>query len=237
MFLASTCVLFTFHMELFTLPQALLRHAILSVCSHIPARLPPIYFHRLRMLGIASSPRSRRSYRGGRAAMRSRAAKCYLHCGLANTRSLGNSCALVEDHIVYNNLDVFVITETWLTSVDGDDILRAACPAGYSALHIPRIGRRGGGVALIYCSSIVLKKITLVHVPVSFEYLAVALTVNSSLITIVVVYRPPASNFGLFIEEFSTLLEILSTYPGRILIVGDFNIHVDDPLNPAAAKF
>lgn len=169
--------------------------------------------------------------------MRSQAAKCYLNCGLANTRSLGNSCALVEDHIVYNNLDVFVITETWLTSVDGNDILHAACPAGYSALHIPRIGRRGGGVALIYCSSIVLMKITLVHVPVSFEYLAVALTVNSSLITLVVVYRPPASNFGLFIEEFSTLLEILSTYPGRILIVGDFNIHVDDPLNPAAAKF
>ena len=45
-------------------------------------------------------------------------------------------------------------------------------------------------------------------------------------------YRPPVYNefgpsFNDFIDDFSTLLEELIVFQGNLLIVGDFNVHVD----------
>ena len=42
---------------------------------------------------------------------------------------------------------------------------------------------------------------------------------------------------ALFVEEFSTLAEQLAVPPGNLLIVGDFNFHVDNPRNTDPIKF
>ena len=59
-----------------------------------------------------------------------------------------------------------------------------------------------------------------------------------------IVYRPPYSSahpntVSMFLEEFSdTLSHILSNYANRkILLMGDFNVHVDDPNNSDARAF
>ena len=64
-----------------------------------------------------------------------------------------------------------------------------------------------------------------------------ALTFNSVAVRLVVVYRPPKSNESCFIQEFSEYLELLSASTGKLLIMGDFNIHVDRPDLPVVAKF
>ena len=56
---------------------------------------------------------------------------------------------------------------------------------------------------------------------------------------ILCVYRPPdESAYALFYEEFSRLLEhILARWSGDLLIVGDFNFHLDDLNNRHAKRF
>ena len=70
----------------------------------------------------------------------------------------------------------------------------------------------------------------------SFEYLATFLSIHSSCFLLLVIYRPPSSNLNLFISEFSTFFELLAIAPGKLIISGDFNIHVDK-LCPVSTQF
>ena len=70
----------------------------------------------------------------------------------------------------------------------------------------------------------------------------VLLHVKSVLMHIVVIYRPPStSTYGyppnMFLDEFAVFLESLVLSPGKLILTGDFNFHVDDPSDSAALKF
>jgi len=56
-------------------------------------------------------------------------------------------------------------------------------------------------------------------------------------VRLLVAYRPPSSSLALFSTEFESLLEVLSALPERVVIVGDFNLHVDVPNDKPAAGF
>src|SRR5207244_996394 len=62
-------------------------------------------------------------------------------------------------------------------------------------------------------------------------------TIASSSYIILTIYRPPASNIGLFLSEFSSLLEDIISSPSELIITGDFNIHVDDATCHFATSF
>ena len=70
----------------------------------------------------------------------------------------------------------------------------------------------------------------------SFEYMDARFRSLQS-IRILVIYRPPGhSSYDLFYEEFSKLIEQTADSPGGLLIVGDFNLHVDDVDNLQAKR-
>lgn len=76
----------------------------------------------------------------------------------------------------------------------------------------------------------------------SFEYLDLVISSDSVSIRLVNVYRPPANkrhhnSVLTFLDEFANLLEDVIVYPGRIFIVGDFNLHVDKDDNRSAIAF
>ena len=76
----------------------------------------------------------------------------------------------------------------------------------------------------------------------SFEFKEVLLHCSSSIIRIIVIYRPPISvknglTHAAFFDDFSSLLERLVSSTGRLLLAGDFNFHVNDSSDNTANKF
>ena len=119
-------------------------------------------------------------------------------------------------------------------------------PSGYLIKHVPRRGkRRGGGVALIYKASIILKMVTSSRDKefLQFEHMDCQLNINGFVLRIAVVYRPPPTkenglNTNVFLDkEWPTFLERHATLDKETIIVGDINFHLDSPSNRDALKF
>ena len=137
------------------------------------------------------------------------------------------------DLVCDSKADLFTVSETWLTN-NYTAILSEITPQGYKLHHCPRSDRRGGGTALIFKESINVEKVSVAGKG-SFE--ASEWLVNPAATTrfqVVIVYRPPYSvkhpvSTSTFITEFSDYLEssVMSREP--LLILGDFNIHMDLP--------
>ena len=58
-----------------------------------------------------------------------------MSCALINARSVGNKSSQVLDLIMENNLDILVITETWLFSGEQAK-LNMITPEGYISLNL-----------------------------------------------------------------------------------------------------
>ena len=130
-----------------------------------------------------------------------------------------------------NNLSFFGLTETWL-SKSNDVVSSLATPPDYSFFHTPR-NTRGGGVALICLNSLNPSILKTTQFP-SFEALLVKITTPKSCL-ISVVYRPPSSSFMPFLTHFVEYLSLLASFDCPILILGDFNIHVNIPSNQSSS--
>ena len=99
----------------------------------------------------------------------------------------------------------------------------------------------GGGVGLLYnkCYKIDKQDVTSF---LSFEYTDVLLRTPTTVLRIGVLYRPPPSTENgltatMSFNEFPILLKRLAVASVRLLLVGDFNFHVDDRTNSLASKF
>ena len=72
--------------------------------------------------------------------------KSQVKLGVLNARSVRNKDVLIKDYLTDSNIDICVISETWLQ--DYDDYWIKACELnrdGYSMVTSRRIGRPGGG--------------------------------------------------------------------------------------------
>ena len=131
------------------------------------------------------------------------------------------------------NVDVLALTETWLC--DGPDdliVINNSVPPGYHIHCVNRQHKRGGGVALIYKKDITFKdeQLTSIDRFSQFELLDCCIKINKISTRVVVVYRPPIVGniqYEEFAREWSLYLERFIEVQEELLIVGDFNIHVD----------
>ena len=136
--------------------------------------------------------------------------------------------ALIQNYILENHVDILALSETWLRPDSLQATINSLTPDGYGCMHVPRQEGRGGGVAFIYRSSFEFR---IMKVPLfaSFECIVGKLIGKSASVILANVYRPPSASVGVFIDEFSSLLEDIGTDPSEIFISGDFNLHVDEP--------
>jgi exonuclease III len=146
--------------------------------------------------------------------------------GHVNAQSLLKKGEKLEQLIAQSKLNVLAVTETWF---ENDSDLNDKCPKGFQALHRPRRGRRGGGVA-IFCRDNIDITRNYHKSYNSFEYLDVSIAIGSSeKIRIVTIYRPSgnSSSRDEFLQEFESMLE--SSNGDKRIFTGDFNLHVENP--------
>ncbi len=129
------------------------------------------------------------------------------------------------------SFDVLCLTETWLKTNDYFG-LNESTPPSYCYKHEPRQTGCGGGVATIYSDILNVTQKTGYRFD-SFEILMLNVTLldmqNKSVLSLVLaaVYRPPGP-YTYFIKEFADFLSDILVNVDKVLIVGDFNIHVDN---------
>ncbi len=107
--------------------------------------------------------------------------------------SIVNKCELLSELATDIQPDIIAITETWLSPEHGDHDLSVCCPSGYSAVHVPRASRRGGGLALMIKTTIIVR-LNAYPAFQTFELLDCSVSLKPCSVRILVVYRPPNSS-------------------------------------------
>ena len=129
------------------------------------------------------------------------------------------------------------MTETWL-SVQGDEAKTVElAPSGFDVKSFPRQSRsRGGGIATAYKSTLgsnITFKTNFDLTHTSFEVVQASITLQHNTLHFFCLYRPPPNRRNnltdsMFTEQLPDLLD----YINNLCLVGDMNIHFDNPLQP-----
>ena len=138
-----------------------------------------------------------------------------------------------------NGVDLFFVTETWL-SAQGDEAKTVeSAPSGYDVKSFPRQSpSRGGGIATVYKSTFgsnITFKTNFDFTHTSFEVVQASITLQHNILHFFYLYRPPPSRRSnltdsMFAEQLPDLLDYVNSLPGHVCLVGDMKIHFDNPL-------
>ncbi len=143
---------------------------------------------RLRLdKGVSLTSSNYHGCRSGVCVKRWRVSKKFLPICLLNARSVASKPDDIHHHLLTFDIHVLAITETWLTP-DGDEILANSIPEGYVGIHVPRVGRRGDGIAVIHRSTICVNRLPIVFESAFFEHFAISLIVNTVFVKIAIIY-------------------------------------------------
>ena len=147
-----------------------------------------------------------------------------LICSL-NPWSVCNKADTIRDFIIDKCIDVLALSETWLTGSAADGpVLSALVPQGFDVIHKPRHSR-GGGIAIIYRKNLSLTQVQdPPATPMPFEFMECIIRAPDA-IRLCVVYRPDRR--VPFLDGFNDYLSYAVTQPAHLIVVGDFNVHVD----------
>ena len=149
---------------------------------------------------------------------------------LINIQSMKGKINALLHHITLNDIDIRLVTETWIQTDHELQILDANISRlGYKVIDKCRENKPGGGTACIYKGHLDIRMYTKDNTYTSFENLTVKLMIKSKLHWISTIYRPPYSNrhpipTSTFIDEFPDHVSHLLYQTDNPIIVGDINI-------------
>ena len=97
---------------------------------------------------------------------------------------------------------------------------------------------RGGGIATVYKSTLGSNntfKVNFDFIHTSFEVVQASITLQHNTLHFLCMHRPPPNRQNkltdyMFTEQLPDLLDYVNSLPGFVCIVGDMNIHFDNPL-------
>ena len=135
-------------------------------------------------------------------------------------------------------VDICAITETWLKA-EREEPVHNIAPPGYNLISHPRMdGHIGEGIALLYKSSLNVTKINSLNNLITMECSTLTFKNDHTNLTLLVIYKQPTSSTITFFEELATILEEgITSMKSNIMIIGYFNIHMENIANPDTITF
>ena len=163
-----------------------------------------------------------------------------VYVALWNARSARNKTTTCYDYVLDNELDAMYLTETWLRSTD-NVVIGEMCPPGFAFTSVPiesdsNINNNNDnnycGVGVLYRCPLKFQIIPFEFKSVTFEYAIFSNTQRK--VYYMLIYRPPPSTTnGLktsqFLTDFEQFIIEINSLAGKVMIFGDFNLHMDNP--------
>ena len=166
---------------------------------------------------------------------------------LLNGQSIQDKYCAIVDYFLSSNISIAIITESWLQTTEDDDCGLSTSEFStdlFSAIPSNRQDRTGGGILLVHRKSykVDLIKEVFTH---SFQAAKFKIQVNKCNITLLSLYHPPYSAVNpitekMLINAFTKWIcdqLIVTDHRNKLLILGDFNIHVNDEFDENAGNF
>lgn len=159
-----------------------------------------------------------------------------------NCRSIRNKVPDVLSFMKENDIDIAFLQETWINQGDAS-VLAEIRDYGYQVISQRRKSSDiGGGVGVIYKHGVDIKKSDTKCKHKTFECLVSSLKLNGGNAKIVNIYRTPYSKNHrvtpkMFLAEFTSLLDEFTQFNGKLILTGDFNLHLEDTKDFYAQKF
>ena len=116
-----------------------------------------------------------------------------LNIALTNARSVRNKAIIYSYYILENDLDIIIITETWLNDQGDESVIHELVPAGYSYVSRNRKNREGGGIIIIYKETLQIKLSKNESYKKALNVTCKISKNNPQLLQIFGIYRPPPS--------------------------------------------
>ena len=135
---------------------------------------------------------------------------------------------------------MYLIVDSWLSYQDQVKIGDLE-DNGYKVIQAPRQSRKGGGIICVYKMELNIEKIKPPFVIKTMEFMEVMLTLRGKKTRLVIIYRPKPSKKNIytltaFFTEFRKLLAYYNLLKDEVVIMGDFNFHVNKVADPDTRK-
>ena len=163
---------------------------------------------------------------------------------LANCESIKNKDLVVHEHLVSNNIDFGIFTETWLLENSDDIVWCVTSPlqkCGFRILTSNWKSRRGGGLAIVYREGLEIDLVKEGELP-SFQFAIWRIESGNqwvllSLFTDHHTQLPIKSLMHNLQQTFAELIPNITMQYKNTIILGDFNIHINDSMDANASIF
>ena len=163
---------------------------------------------------------------------------------MANCQSIRNKDLIVHQHLVANNLEFAILTETWLMDNLHNTVWYVASPlqnCEFKLLTSNHNSRRGGGLAIVYKDGL---KVDLIQEgePLSFHFAIWKIKSGNKCVFAISIYMPlytpsnPITDVQ-FITKFAEWIPYITTQHKNTIVLGDFNFHVNDSMDVNASIF
>ena len=159
-----------------------------------------------------------------------------MHLAHVNARSVCNKILQTQEYILRSQIDICAITETWIKSHD-EYTSKDLTPLGHLCCAVPHPNNRiRGGIALLYHLSLKVKQLTTMA-SANLECACYDVTGKNKTIDLAIVYHIPGTSMINCCSELVDLLGGTITQKADMIMIGDFNIHMDDPLDSDTNTF